>query len=336
MIADEDTPGREWAFAETRARVVERLRARRGELVEAIFARVRGDEFGAAGAQDAEYVAGLRAAVGAAVEYGLEGIERGETDGSPPAPPIPLTASEQARRAARVGVSLDTVLRRYVLGSTLLGDFLMQDADREDLVGRGAVLREVLASQAAVLDRMLAAITAEYARELERVGRSPERRRAERVRGLLEGGTVDGAGLDYELDGWHLGVLAVGAGAERAVRDLAVGVDRRLLSVAQDERSVWAWLGGRERSAFMGVEPAIARLIGPRPPFDPPVVLALGEPARGLRGWRVTHKQAQAALAVALRRGGRECFEKVNQLGETEPKAWPAGESEMEQPENLA
>ena len=35
------------------------------------------------------------------------------------------------------------------------------------------------------------------------------------------------------------------------------------------------------------------------------VSFALGEPARGLDGWRLTHQQAQAALAVALRRPRR-------------------------------
>ena len=35
------------------------------------------------------------------------------------------------------------------------------------------------------------------------------------------------------------------------------------------------------------------------------VVLAFGEPARGLAGWRLTHQQAQAALVVALRRPRR-------------------------------
>jgi len=34
------------------------------------------------------------------------------------------------------------------------------------------------------------------------------------------------------------------------------------------------------------------------------VLLAIGEPARGLAGWRQTHRQAQAALVVALRRNG--------------------------------
>ena len=105
---------------DVRGVVVARLRARRHELVGAIVERVRGDAFGRAGEDDAEYVAGLRTAVAAAVDYGFEGIERGEGDGSPPTPPVPVAVSEQARRAARIGVSLDTVLRRYVVGHTLL------------------------------------------------------------------------------------------------------------------------------------------------------------------------------------------------------------------------
>jgi hypothetical protein len=93
-----------------------------GELEQAIFARVGGDAFDrAVEARDAEYVAGLRAAVAAAVEYALGGIERGERG----AGPVPAVATSrrvlitQARLAARVGVSLDTVLRRYVLGRAL-------------------------------------------------------------------------------------------------------------------------------------------------------------------------------------------------------------------------
>ena len=284
--------------------VVARLRARRGEVVQEIFARVRGDAFDHAGDEDAEYVAGLRAAVAAAVDYGLEGIERGEEW----AGPIPLVASEQARRAARVGVSLDTVLRRYVVGHTLLGEFVMEEADRGERGGRAldrrGALPGVLRAQAAVLDRLLAAITSEYGDELKRAGRSPEQRRSERVRRLLERGAREGSELDYELDydlaGWHLGVIAVGAGAPRAVRELAAGVDRRLLSVGQGHESVWAWLGGRERLAFAEVERIVSGTMA-----GEGVVLAVGEPAKGIEGWRLTHQQAQAALVVALRRPRR-------------------------------
>jgi hypothetical protein len=156
------------SVADHRARVVELLRARRGELVAAIFARVRDDAFGLVGAQDAEYVAGLRTAVMAAVEYGLQGMERGEGR----AGPVPDAVLEQARRAARIGVSLDTVLRRYVVGHTLLEQYVMEEADGDGenwiLPTQRSAMRDALRAQASVLDRLLAAITGAYADELAR------------------------------------------------------------------------------------------------------------------------------------------------------------------------
>src|ERR1700683_5148783 len=163
------------SVADARAEVVERLHARRDEVVREIFARVQGDAFARAGGDDAEYVAGVGAAVGAGVEYGGGGIEQGgERIG-----PVPPVALEQARRAARVGVSLDTVLRRYVMGHTLLEEFVSEVADRGEHPGGRSALREVLRAQASVLDRLLAAITAEYGDELARTGRTPEQSRAE-------------------------------------------------------------------------------------------------------------------------------------------------------------
>lgn len=155
-----------------RAVVVARLRVRQGELVQEIFARVRGDAFGGAGDGDAEYVAGLRAAVAAAVEYGLQGIERGDEGlGS-----IPAVVQEQARRAARVGVSLETVLRRYVLGYSLLEGYVIDEAERGEEDGLGPIqrgaLKEALRAQAAALDRLLAAITNAYGEEAARAGYS--------------------------------------------------------------------------------------------------------------------------------------------------------------------
>jgi PucR C-terminal helix-turn-helix domain len=339
-----------------RVGVLAGLRARRGELVDEIFARVRGDAFGGVGAQDVEYLAGLRAAVGAAVEYALEGIERGEGW----AGAIPALAVEQARRAARVGVSLDTVLRRYVVGHTMLGEFVLQEAERDGggaatAAQRGAV-REALRAQAVVLDRLLDAITRAYEQELLRAARAPGERRAARVRGLLEQGAAgpgageDGGGgelerdLDYALEGWHLGAIVLGArgqaeqggegeqpgqaerhrpagqptqarhAAERAVRELAAAAGCRVLSVAQGDGSVWAWLGAEGPFAFARVERQLAgagREPDPGAGGDPGVgdpgvgegvAFAFGEPGEGFAGWRLTHQQAQAALVVARRR----------------------------------
>jgi AcrR family transcriptional regulator len=168
MSGGEDTPGRGKALAVVRAGVVERLRARRSEIEEAIFARINDDMFDPAGSGDAEYVAGLRATVAAVVDYGFTGIEQGE--GSSVA--VPSAAVAQARRAARVGVGLDTVLRRYVAGHALLEDFVMQEADHEDFAARGIALRGVLRTSSSLLDRLIASITSAYMRELEQAGHS--------------------------------------------------------------------------------------------------------------------------------------------------------------------
>lgn len=318
---------------DVRATVVARLRARQPELVRRIFARVRGDGFPRVGVDDAEYVAGLGAAVEAAVEYVITVIERGGEGVGP----IPVVVCEQARRAARFGVSLDMVLRRYVVGHSLLEEVIMEEPARGEregwALGHREALREALRAQASVLDRLLAAITSEYGDELARVGRSPEQRRYERVRRLLEGDAVDGDELDYDLAGWHVGAIARGGGCERVLRDLALGLDRRLLCVQAGHETVWAWLGSPRalevgvleralRGAFrfrsevvgsasgvVGSEVAVGGfgVAGEDPHGLPAVVwFAVGEPARDLKGWRLTHRQAQAASVVAQRRDGSE------------------------------
>jgi hypothetical protein len=267
-----------------------RLRVRCLEIEEAILVRIYAvsDPSG----EDAGYLHGLRATVTAAVAYGLLAIERGEESSGP----IPSAMLAQARHAARNGIGLDTVLRRYVAGYTALGDFLMQEARDGNFAVDGAVLYGAQKELAAHFDRTVAAVTVEYGDEAERVMRSREERLAERVRRLLAGDLVDTADLAYRLDAWHVGVIATGTGAEKTLRDLAAALDCQLLLVGDGERALWAWLGARRR-----IE--IAELAHvPQVEWPPDVALAIGEPARGLRGWRFTHRQANAALTVALHR----------------------------------
>jgi DNA-binding PucR family transcriptional regulator len=79
-----------------------------------------------------------------------------------------------------------------------------------------------------------------------------------------------------------------------ALRQLGVSLDRRLLLVRAGE-SVWAWFGGRRRAEIEQV----LELAGSRLPAE--IALAVGEPARGVSGWRLTHQQAMAALPIAIR-----------------------------------
>jgi PucR C-terminal helix-turn-helix domain/GGDEF-like domain len=238
---------------------------------------------------DAEYAGGLRAAVSAALAYAIAALA--EPEGRPA--PLPVELLAQARRAARAGVPLDAVLRRYVAGHALLSDFIVTEAEAAALSADS--LQDALRFEAATLDHLIDAVSAEYRAELEARSRSAERRRADRARRLLAGELADPAPLDYDLDAHHLGAIGAGPGADRTLRDLARALDRRLLLVRSDERACWAWLGGRRP---LDPAEAVAQATSAAPPQG---VLALGEPAQGLDGWRLTHRQAAAALPVAQR-----------------------------------
>jgi hypothetical protein len=276
----------------TRAGLVARLRARRSEIEEAIFARLRSAVPDPIGDKDPDYVAGLRMAVAAIVDYVL--IDMEQADGL--SRPTPSAAVAQVRRSARCGVSLDTVLRRYTLGHMVFEGFVIEEAEHGDLSAQGPALRSVLGAEASSIDRLMAAIANEYSCELQRAERSSEQRRSECVQRLLVGAPVDVAAFDYAFDTEHLGVIARGARAEDALGHLAAGLDRQLLIVPRGEGILWAWLGGHRRLAITDIKRTLSE------PGLAGVSLAIGEPAQGVHGWRLTHQQAQAASRVMLRR----------------------------------
>lgn len=273
---------------EARALLRGRLEARRAELEQTVLARVNSlADTGSGG--DPEYVQGLRAAVVAALDYGFAGIE-GRMERVAAVPPQLLV---QARLAARNRVSLDTVLRRYFAGYTLLGDFLIEEVENGGLL-EGAELKQLLRTQAIRFDRLVVAVSEEHSREATGRFDNSERRRAEQVERLLAGELVGTAEFAYEFNCWHLGVLASGPQAETGLRRLAAALDRRLLLIDRGEGMVWAWLGGREPLEREPLERHVRRLLPEQ------LTLAIGEPREGLSGWRLSHRQAAAALQVAL------------------------------------
>jgi hypothetical protein len=272
----------------TRIDLAERLRLRRGEICHVALTRVNA-VFDASEIADPAYMEGLRAAVSAALDYGVLCLELGERRSPPP----PVTLLAQARLAARNGVSLSTVLRRYFGGYTLLADFVVEEAESSLL--DGATLKLLLRDQATVFDRLLAAVADEYDREVAGSDTS-EQRRAERVRRLLDGELLDTTELEFDFASFHLGVVANGPNAANALRAVAGSLDRQLLLVHPDKRMVWAWLGGRDRLEDHNVDACLAS-IWPDQSF-----LAIGVQEKGLSGWRASHYQAAAALPVAVRR----------------------------------
>ena len=267
------------------------LERRRPELEEAIELRI----FAIPDSVDADpvYREGQRASVSIGLDYALAALEAGEERAAPP-PPALLA---QARMAARMGIGLDTLLRRYLAGYAAVGDVLIQEVD--DGLLEGASLRPLLRGHMVVLDRLLSAVSQEYARENQNRVVSTEQRRADRIERLLAGEPLDVSEFGYEFDGRHTGLVAVGADIATPIRQAAASLDRRLLLVRPAENVVWAWFGGTAATESKSI---LATL---KPTVRPGVFYALGEPAAGPQGWRLTHRQAKAAF-FAAQRGERQ------------------------------
>jgi len=283
-----------------RIKLARSLRSREGEFQEAVFAHLRSVAPDAIADGDSHLALGLRQMIAACVECGLSSIEQG----APWSGPMPPAVAAQASRAAAGGVSLTTALCRCVAGHTLAWSFVLGEVAHHDLPDeqRFALLLQASAVLGSLLARVQAEVASAHSSEIKRRARSHEQRRAEIVHRLLAGESPDDgecAELGYELDAWHLAVIATGADAEKAVRSLATGLGRRFLSVSHNAETVWAWLGGEHRTAFADID----RLWSKEGVAD--VSLVVGEPGRGIEGWRVTHGEAQGALLVARERPRR-------------------------------
>lgn len=278
-------------FNDLRAHVMARLVERRAEIEAAMRFRMYAvsdpEETG-----DPTYVENVPVGLSAAFDFVRAGLEGDGED-----VPVPAMLLVQARLAARNNISLDTVLRRYFAGYTLLGDLLVQEAGDEPFTG--VVLQPLMQAQARLFDRLVAAVTEEHSREWERPPGSTEERRVRRVEDLLDGETTDREDLEYDFDIRHLGLIAAGSGGVAAVRDFARELDCRLLLACRDERTAWGWLGTRGELDCDRLHQIAAETM------PEGLLLALGEPAQGLSGWRLTHRQASAALSVAMRSGHR-------------------------------
>jgi hypothetical protein len=273
--------------ARARASLFARLQARSREIEEGVVARV--DAIGTpTETDDPDYLHGFRAAIKAAIEFGLAVIESGESH----TPPVPVALLTQARMAARHSVSLDTVIRRYVAGRDELHDFLLEEIEGIEM--RGIRTARPLGALGAAFDRLLADVGREYALELRRWPNSPHTRRADRVKGLLAGEHLDASELAYDFDLHHLGLVAEGDAAPNAIRALANALNGRLLLVHPATDTVWAWIGLREPAGRGGLN----RILATTWPASLP--LALSEPILGISGWRLSHKQAREVFPFAV------------------------------------
>lgn len=278
------------------AALAQRLRRRRKEIERALARACVGDRHSGVG--DPVFSAQVDGAFAAVTDFYLDCIEAGENTWDA----IPAAAVEQARAAARSGVSLDEFLVGLISAQTLLNEFVLQES-------RGLAsdsLSRVQALQGALLLRFASGLAGEYKREEVRLRQSATRRQNAVVERLLWGAPAAGHEVGYPLEAWHVGLVVEGARARDAARALAETLGTALLAVPRGKGTVWAWLGSRRKISSQSVRDAVAERGGLRAKF------AVGEPGKDVEGWRSTHFEARATLAVAVRRAAAvTCFAEV-------------------------
>jgi DNA-binding PucR family transcriptional regulator len=226
----------------------------------------------------------------------------------------PAASLEYARRRAQRGTPLTALLRAYRLGHTCFSDWLLkelaQQADDAHMIT--AATLSMSKTVAGYVDQTSEEIVAAYTGEREHWLRNRSAARAARIRDLLSGGRVNvsatEATLGYRLRQYHVGVVCWADDATAAV-DNITRLDHAISHVAakvvgsgdpvflpRDEASAWAWLPLGIRDRF---DADAASTVG----TDGDIHFAFGDAVKGVTGFRLTHRQALAAQAVALAAG---------------------------------
>ncbi|WP_330231664.1 helix-turn-helix domain-containing protein [Nocardia sp. NBC_00508] len=216
----------------------------------------------------------------------------------------PAEALEYARRLAQRGTSITALLRAYRIGERLftehlLGEITAATSDPTLVTAAVAVMTD---RSFAYIDRVSQQVVTAYEDERDRWLQNQMAVRTARVRSILSGQRVDPGdselALGYRLDRTHLGLVVwfdAGTGRLRAAKQLATIIADQLhcqgqpLLIPADESTLWAWLPQPE----LDMDPAAVST--PEATW-----VAVGRPAAGLEGFRLTHRQAAQAQVVAM------------------------------------
>jgi DNA-binding PucR family transcriptional regulator len=187
---------------------------------------------------------------------------------------------------------------------------------------------------AGYIDQTSEEMVVAYAQARENWLRNRSTARAARIRDLLAGGRIDvGATevtLGYRLRQYHVGLVCwvddTASAADEITRlEHAIGhvvgnasCPGDPVFVPRDESSAWAWLPLGVRGTF---DPAATAGV------EADVRFAFGDAAKGPAGFRLTHRQALAAQAVALAAGPH--MPRTVAFGEVAPIAMMLGSAEL-------
>jgi DNA-binding PucR family transcriptional regulator len=225
----------------------------------------------------------------------------------------PAAAIDYARRLAQQDVPAALLIRAYRVGQARFlrhcVEELLRQSPGEHVEGLATL--EILETVSDYVDRVVEQVLTAYARARDDWLGDRRAVLAMRVREVLRSGPVDvGAterALGYRLDQHHVGFVAwvddpTVPDALGRIRRVIGGLDRALgctaasLVIPVDESSAWTWLPSKQSVAR--AEELEGEMKG-----EPAVSVAVGEPGRGVDGFRRSHDQAVSARGVALAAG---------------------------------
>ncbi len=247
----------------------------------------------------------------------------------------PAAAVEYARRLAQRGTPLTALLRAYRVGHACFSDWVLTELARQadDAEMISATTLGMSRIVAGYIDQTSEEMVAAYTQERENWLRNRSAARAARVRDLLSGERIDvsaaEATLGYRLRQYHVGLVCWAGDAANPAAEIT-RLERAIGHVAEqaaccgepvflprDESSAWAWLPLGIRDRFEGMAASA----------DADIHFAFGDAAKGTAGFRITHRQALAAQAVALAAGPPA--PRVVMFSEVAPVAMMLGSSDL-------
>jgi DNA-binding PucR family transcriptional regulator len=226
----------------------------------------------------------------------------------------PPAAEEYARRLAQRGISSIALVRAYRLGQQLVLAWSFEEIARQenDPQVAYAAAQAITDLTFHYVNSISEQVVQEYEAEREKWLANRNTVRAAVLKELVAGETVDVAtaesALSYRLRQRHLGVLVwssdpvTSTGTLRQLERLllqlgkAVGAMGQPLFYPTDRSTAWGWipLGRSQEELTLGSLQAVLERA------DSGLHAAVGTPAAGAPGFRITHLEATRAQQVAL------------------------------------
>ena len=283
--------------------VGERLAAVTGDVQAVIEAAIPG-------LQADESASLLQASIGENLDTALRALIDAP---APDSIEAPTAAVDYARRLAQQDVPAVLLIRAYRVGQARFLRHCIEELLRQSSGDHleGLATLEMIETVSDYVDRVVEQVLTTFGQARDDWLRDRSAVLAMRVRELLASRPVDvGAtehALGYRLDQHHVGIVAwvdepPAADALERIRRVVGTLGRDLgcpatpLVVPADESSAWAWIPSK-------LSLARTKELDAATTSEPTVSLAVGEPARGIDGFRRSHRQAMSARGVALAAG---------------------------------